>query len=180
MDEKKQLRDLTRRERALGDHKESWLHIASCAEMKSAAVIASYLSYGDEPRTDDLNEALLRAGKTLVLPRTKADKDLEWISWSGDRTQLRKIGKIYEPMGEPITDPASIDVVIIPSLRIDRTGSRLGQGGGSYDRALAKLNAWKIGLVRAGELMHEPLPIEIHDQRVDAAATPNIITRFTR
>ena len=179
MDEKKQLRDLTRRERALGDRKDSWLHIASCAEIKSADVVASYLSYGDEPRTDDLNEALLRAGKTLVLPRMKADKDLEWISWSGDRKELRKVGKICEPMGEPITDLTAIKVVIVPSLRVDRTGARLGQGGGSYDRALAKLSAWKIGLVRAGELVHEPLPVEIHDQRVDAAATPNIITRFT-
>jgi 5-formyltetrahydrofolate cyclo-ligase len=63
-------------------------------------------------------------------------------------------------------------------LHADRTGSRLGQGGGSYDRALAKSKAWKIALLHRGELTSELLPVEEHDQKIDAAATPEIIVRF--
>jgi 5-formyltetrahydrofolate cyclo-ligase len=56
----------------------------------------------------------------------------------------------------------------------------LGQGGGFYDRALVHLNAWKIGLVYAGELSSEELPHEAHDVPLDAAATPSIVVRFNR
>jgi 5-formyltetrahydrofolate cyclo-ligase len=71
--------------------------------------------------------------------------------------------------------------VIIPALHIDQEGNRLGQGGGSYDRALAQLkaeNVWKIALIHHGELTSDALPHEPHDQKVDAAATPNLVVRF--
>jgi 5-formyltetrahydrofolate cyclo-ligase len=71
-------------------------------------------------------------------------------------------------------------VVIVPALRIDQSGIRLGQGGGYYDRALIHLKAWKIGLVYAGELSSEVLPHEPHDVPLDAAATPSIVVRFKR
>jgi 5-formyltetrahydrofolate cyclo-ligase len=86
--------------------------------------------------------------------------------------------KISEPTGAPIADYAEIQVVIVPALRIDQSGYRLGQGGGYYDRALPKLNAWKIGLVHTGELSSEVLPREAHDIALDAAATPSIVVRF--
>jgi 5-formyltetrahydrofolate cyclo-ligase len=49
-----------------------------------------------------------------------------------------------------------------------------------YDRALTQVNAWKIGLVYAGELSSEVLPHEPHDVPLDAAATPSIVVRFNR
>jgi 5-formyltetrahydrofolate cyclo-ligase len=55
----------------------------------------------------------------------------------------------------------------------------LGQGGGSYDRALARTSAWKVALVYPGELSSEAIPSEPHDQKVDAAATAEILVRFT-
>lgn len=186
---KKVLREHARRDRALRDTQESWLHIQSSAEIQSASVIASYISYDNEPETQDLNLALLASGKTLLLPRMLADKDLEWVAWNGDPGQLKKNGKILEPVGQAFSNEAAIDVVIVPTLLADRSGTRLGQGGGSYDRALARLAAlhataqsgkkpWKLGLIAAGELTSTPLPREPHDQKLDAVATPSLITRF--
>ena len=54
----------------------------------------------------------------------------------------------------------------------------MGQGGGSYDRALARTLAWKVALVGAHEITNSKLPIETHDQKVDAAATPGLLLRF--
>jgi 5-formyltetrahydrofolate cyclo-ligase len=88
--------------------------------------------------------------------------------------------KISEPVGAAITDLSEIGAVIVPALKIDQSGFRLGQGGGFYDRALVHLNAWKIGLVYAGELSSEELPHEAHDVPLDAAATPSIVVRFNR
>jgi 5-formyltetrahydrofolate cyclo-ligase len=88
--------------------------------------------------------------------------------------------KILEPLGDALTDLSQISAVVVPALRIDQSGYRLGQGGGYYDRALPKLTAWKIGLVYAGELNSEELPHETHDIPLDAAASPSIIVRFNR
>jgi 5-formyltetrahydrofolate cyclo-ligase len=177
-DAKNKLRKEFRADRALRFTEESWSHVTQSGEFHSARVVATYISYEYEPRTGDLNEALLAAGKVLVLPRMLPDKDLEWVQWSGSTQTLRKNGKVLEPSGDAMADESQIDCVIVPSLRVDRTGTRMGQGGGSYDRALARLSAWKIGLIHAGELSSELLPSEEHDQKLNAAATPTLITRF--
>jgi 5-formyltetrahydrofolate cyclo-ligase len=105
---------------------------------------------------------------------------LEWVKWDGDPANLLTKKKISEPTGEAVSDLSQIQAVIVPALRIDQSGIRLGQGGGYYDRALVHLNAWKIGLVYAGELSSEVLPYEPHDVPLDAAATPSIVVRFNR
>ena len=63
-------------------------------------------------------------------------------------------------------------------LAIRALGNRLGQGGGSYDRALSRSKAFKIALLHYGELTSEILPIQPHDEKIDAAATPEIVVRF--
>ena len=105
------------------------------------------------------------------------NNDLEWVSWDGEQENLKKSGKTLEPIGNAETD-IKLEVIIVPALHVDREGNRLGQGGGSYDRALARSAAWKIALLHRGELTSQSLPVEVHDQKVSAAATPEIIVRF--
>ena len=45
-------------------------------------------------------------------------------------------------------------------------------------KELIKFKGWKIALLHRGEITNEPLPLEPHDQKVNAAATPEIIVRF--
>lgn len=164
-----------RRDRAMTD---SWLHILDAREFDGVKVVASYSSYGDEPSTRDINEELIRRGVTLLLPRLLSNSDLEWVQWDGNENSLAAHGNFLEPHGFAYKELDLIDVVIVPALHVDRSGNRLGQGGGSYDRALPLINGWKIALVHPGELTSEPLPTEEHDQKVDAAATPDLIVRF--
>ena len=175
---KQELRKRFRSERSLRDLAESWTHILTSLEFENAKTIATYISYGDEPQTKDLNTALLKHGKSLVLPRLLKDKDLEWVSWSGDPAKPTKNGKTLEPNGDAISGEL-IDIAIVPALHVTRDGHRLGQGGGSYDRALAKISAWRIGLIYSGELTVEPFPVESHDVKLNAVATPDLIVRFT-
>ncbi len=176
--EKQELRKRFRSERSLRDLAESWTHILTSSEFKDAKTIASYISYGEEPQTKDLNELILKSGKNLVLPRMLKNKDLEWVSWNGDSSELAKSGKILEPIGAAISGEI-IDIAIVPTLHVTREGHRLGQGGGSYDRALVKISAWRIGLIYSGELTVEPFPVEPHDVKLSAVATPDLIVRFT-
>jgi 5-formyltetrahydrofolate cyclo-ligase len=105
---------------------------------------------------------------------------LQWVIWNGDETTLAKNKKIEEPVGNPIVDVSSIDLIVVPALRIDRSGYRLGQGGGFYDRALKDISAFSIGLIHPDEISSEDLPRENWDIPLDAAATPDLVLRFTR
>ena len=179
--DKSELRKRYRQERSLMNPTSldlsSWHHILTMPELTAAQVVASYFSYGDEPNTDLLNQELIRMGKKLVLPRTLADLNLEWIVWDGDQDKLVKKGKLKEPKGDVI-DADKIDIAIIPALHVTRDGYRLGQGGGSYDRALARMRAFRIALIYPGEITSEPFPVEAHDQKLNAVATPELIVRF--
>ena len=177
---KRTLRARLRHDRELAYTSESWLHIIQSLEFKSAKIVATYFSYGTEPQTVDINEALIHAGKIVLLPRTLKNKEIEWVIWDGSPQSLKKNGKVMEPTGDTFKTLDEIDVVIVPALSIDSEGNRIGQGGGSYDRALSQIAAWKVGLVGADELTQEKLPREIHDQRLNAAATPTLLMRFTR
>jgi len=157
----------------------SFSHLAEIPEISKAKVVASYISYSDEPRTSELNAEILRAGKILLLPRIDGDT-LQWVPWSGDESQLTSRKKILEPTGPIYPDPSEIEAIIVPALRIDRSGFRLGQGGGYYDRALEHLTAWRIGLIHPDEISGEDLPREAHDIPLDAAATPDVILRFKK
>ena len=173
---KSELRKLYRRERADRFNTESWLHILSATELKTATNVASYISYEFEPETSDINQRLIEDGKKVFLPRLLENNDIQWVNWDGSLENLTKNEKIYEPIGSAVE--VDLDVIILPALHVDRMGNRLGQGGGSYDRALSRSKAFKIAMLHHGELTSEILPVQPHDEKVDAAATPEIIVRF--
>lgn len=179
--QKRELRNrfrFERRQRSLGG---DWLHLLNASELKSASTVASYLSYGEEPDTAKINQAIIASGKRLLLPRTDELGIITWIE-SNEKMMVersRKNRKFAQPIGDPFK--GEIDVVICPALRVDRSGVRLGQGGGSYDRALIDANtqhAWKVALLHDEEVSSEPLPHEPHDVRMDAVALPEILVRF--
>ncbi|MDT7570844.1 MAG: 5-formyltetrahydrofolate cyclo-ligase [Actinomycetota bacterium] len=119
----------------------------------SARRVAGYTAFATEPPTTWLAE--LR--QDLLLPVLLGDGDLDWCVNGGS------------PLGPDAI--ATCDLVVVPALAVDRSGNRLGRGGGSYDRALARATGRTIALLYDGELLDE-LPVEPHDRRVDAVVTP--------
>lgn len=177
MTSKDDLRTRYRRERAERYLPHTFEILLEIPEIIGAKVIASYYSYGFEPDTAYLNQALIAAGKTLLLPRTIGTV-IEWAQWDGKEETLKAKKKFKEPTTTAIADVSAIDVVIAPALRIDREGYRLGQGGGFYDRALPLLNAFSIGLIHPDEIEGQLLPRDEWDIPLHAAATPDLFMRF--
>lgn len=156
-------------------------HLLATPELQRAATIAAYVSIGKEPGTGPLLDAWQDAGRHALLPLLMPDNDLDWAYYRGS-TSLAPAGRgLLEPVGEAQgTDAvARADVVLVPALAVDRSGMRMGRGGGSYDRALARVPTGTpvIALLYDGELL-ESVPSEAHDRRVTAVATPTGITRF--
>ena len=176
--EKSDLRKRYRRERSQHAVNTPYSNLMDWQKISTARVIASYISYGDEPNTAELNQAILDAGKKLLLPRiieVNGEPGLEWVAWNGDPQLLKERGRILEPIGPADLDLNQISVVIVPALRVDGDGYRLGQGGGFYDRALADLNAWSIALIFPEEISDQRLPRESHDIPVNYYATYDMI-----
>jgi 5-formyltetrahydrofolate cyclo-ligase len=145
-------------------------------EVEMAGTIAAYVSIGTEPDTRSLLFALWKRGTYVLLPRLLPDGDLDWASYEGPDSLVPGARGCPEP-SEPARGPgavASADVVLAPAVAVDRTGLRLGRGGGSYDRALARVGPaiLTVALLYDAELVPS-LPAEPHDQRVRAVVTPS-------
>ncbi len=126
--------------------------------------VAAYEARPTEPPTDVVIDRLTTLGYEVVVPLTLGDRDLDW-----------------RVAGAPGVDTLGLDavggaaVVVVPALAVDLSGHRLGQGGGSYDRALPRRSARAlvVALVHDDELLPaDTVPVDAHDVRVDAVVTP--------
>jgi 5-formyltetrahydrofolate cyclo-ligase len=146
-------------------------------EMQMSGTIAAYVSVGTEPDTRGLLFALWKRGSYVVLPVLRPDGDLDWASYEGPDSLTAGPRGVLEP-SEPrrgVTAITSADLVLVPALAADLSGNRLGRGGGSYDRALARVGAAvpTIALLYDGELLAAgQVPAGALDRPVGAAALP--------
>lgn len=142
--------------------------------LRHAATVAAYVSMAHEPGTAPLLEALRAQGKRVILPVLEADGDLDWAVHDGEvRSATRGL---LEPVGPSLGRDAiaTADVVLAPGLAVASDGTRLGRGGGSYDRALARV---PLGTFTCTLLYDEEYPVEVpaapHDRPVVAVAQPS-------
>lgn len=140
--------------------------------------MAAYVPVGTEPGGPDLQATLaglLPAGGRLLLPVLRLDLDLDWAAWTAEEPLVAAGRGLREPPGPRLGRRAiaGASLVIVPALAVDRRGRRLGRGGGSYDRALARIGpaALTVALLHDDELVTS-VPAETHDQRVRAVITP--------
>jgi 5-formyltetrahydrofolate cyclo-ligase len=149
--------------------------LLSLPEVQMAGTIAAYYSVATEPDTRGLVYALWKRGTYVLLPLLRDDGDLDWASFEGPDSLVAGPRGLREP-GEPprgVEAVARADVVLTPALAVDRAGNRLGRGGGSFDRALARVGPLipVIALLYDGELIGR-VPAEPHDVPVRAAVRP--------
>jgi 5-formyltetrahydrofolate cyclo-ligase len=154
-------------------------HLLAWEPVRRAATVAAYVSVGTEPGTGVLLDALHDRGQRVLLPVLLPDGDLDWAVHDG---VLAPAGRgLLEPPGRRlgVDAVATADVVLVPGLAVAADGTRLGRGGGSYDRALARVPAGTPTCVLLyDEELLVGVPHEPHDRAVTAAATPAGISRF--
>jgi 5-formyltetrahydrofolate cyclo-ligase len=150
-------------------------------ELAHARTVAAYVSVGSEPGTRALLDALHARGVRVLLPALLADNDLDWGAYAGEGSlvSVQHRGKmaLLEPAGERLGP----DAVLTAD---DARGMRLGRGGGSYDRVLARLDRAGadpalVVLLYDSEVV-DRVPEEPHDRPVHAVVTPSGVHRFRR
>lgn len=153
-------------------------------EVATAGTVAAYYSVRTEPPTRSLVYALWKRGTYVLLPVLRPDGDLDWASYEGPDSLTPGRFGLLEP-SEVLRGLGAVtraDVVLVPALACSRSGDRLGRGGGSYDRALARIGGevLTMALIYDDELL-DSVPSEPHDVPVRAIARPRYgITRLAR
>lgn len=138
--------------------------------------VAAYMPYLDEPDIKPLLQELLAAGWTVVMPAVENNQLV--FRQITDLSQNRKhpvTGIMEAPPECPKVDDATIVDAIVPGRAFTRTGDRMGRGNGGYDiwighRRRAKASTRFVGVCFECQVMTE-LPMEAHDQKVDAVLT---------
>ncbi|MDQ1625371.1 MAG: 5-formyltetrahydrofolate cyclo-ligase [Actinomycetota bacterium] len=150
-------------------------------EIAACRTVAAYLSIGTEPPTMHLVRDFCARGARVVVPVLQEDLDLEWADYVPGSALAQGRRGLREPDGPRLGHGflAQVDAVIAPALAVDETGTRLGRGGGSYDRALARVAPGCLVVVPLydGEVLPD-VPAEPHDRRVSVAVTPSRVWRF--
>ena len=153
--------------------------VTALPEYIAANRVFAYYSVGREVDTHEVIIDALNRGKTVALPVVYGDGIMEYAvitSLSGNLVggQL----SIPEPdVNAPRITPAEGDFLLVPALRFDEDGFRLGQGGGYYDRLLSGCKAFSAGLCREQMLM-PAVPREAHDMGVACLITEKKAARL--
>lgn len=154
---------------------------AVCARLDALpelAVVRTVLGYAATPRevsVDAVLRSLLARDVTVCLPWVDGpdlgvarvrDLDRDVVpGWRGVR----------EPASaeREVVQPSALDAVLVPGVGFDRAGNRLGQGGGHFDRLLARvrLDTVLIGIALDTAIV-DAVPVEAHDRRVHVIVTP--------
>ena len=144
--------------------------------MAGAQRVAAFVSVGAEPCTRLLLERLHEGGVQVLLPVLGPRLARCWGLFQGSEDLAERAPRRPpEPSGPTLPAEAvgQVDALIIPALAVDSAGRRLGQGGGWYDRMLPLRSpeAHTFAILHPEELVPGPLPMEEHDEPVDAVIT---------
>jgi len=151
---------------------------------QAARGVHCYLSMAGEVATGPLFETCRALGKTTFAPyQDRPAGRLGWAPWAPGDPVARGPMDVPEPARRLAARPEAIDLVLVPGVAFDRTGTRLGFGKGFYDEFLARLrsrrstgdaqaSAGPIFVALAfGVQMVEWLPRDPWDVAMDAIAT---------
>ncbi|MBP2413420.1 5-formyltetrahydrofolate cyclo-ligase [Arthrobacter stackebrandtii] len=153
--------------------------------------VCAYISTGTEPSTDELLSALAAAGHLVHVPVCEPGFALSWVRWFPGVAMVRSaLAPVMEPVGvrRPFPELGPVPAVLVPALAVDESGTRMGQGGGYYDRFLAGLagstaspgtRVTVAAVVHSNEILSAGmLPRDTFDMPVSWALSPSGVRRL--
>ena len=148
---------------------ERFLRTKAWQEAQSLALYIPKLA-DNEVDTRALLHAALFAQKHVFLPKVLPDNQLAFLPWTDETPLVKNRFGLLEPQGETLGH-ATIELFVLPGLAFDRQGTRLGFGGGYYDRALAQRPGVLVAGICYGFQLVETLPSNTFDQSVNLICT---------
>ena len=147
-------------------------------ELQRAKTVFCYVSCGGEVETHRLIDTLLAQGKQVVVPRCRAKGIMDLVPIvSLAELKPSRMG-ILEPDAEAAcVEPCEIEFAVVPAVACGEDGSRLGQGGGYYDRFLETADC-DFAAICLENFVFPTLPCEPHDRFMNIIVTQQRVLRF--
>jgi 5-formyltetrahydrofolate cyclo-ligase len=151
-------------------------------EYRQAQTVLWYLDCRSELRTRHALPAALNGDKRIVVPYCTTDEQgaNKLGLWLLESIEEMVVGKwnILEPPRDrwneagKVVAPEELDFVMVPGVGFDRTGGRMGNGQGYYDRLLqsVRLNCKLVAPCYESQLMEE-IAMGPHDVFMDKVVT---------
>ncbi len=138
----------------------------------AAKRVFCFVGQPGEIDTAPLLDGLLAAGKEVFVPVSlpKGRMLLRRLTDRAALTDRDRYGIPIPPEGTQEAEAETICLALVPGVCFSSDGSRLGRGGGYYDRFLEHFSGTALGLCRK-ERMMEQIPMDRHDCRVDQVIT---------
>lgn len=138
------------------------------SRMERAGTVALYRAAGGELPVDDLAKALIKKGIRVCFPKIEdGAMNFYYCPSLEDKYFEEGAYNIFEPAsGLEKAEPKDIDIAVIPAIAYNEEGTRLGQGGGYYDRYFGQTDALLVGVCYDFQICSE-LPFDEHDLTVD-------------
>jgi 5-formyltetrahydrofolate cyclo-ligase len=134
-------------------------------------IVAAYWRIKDEMDVQPILVRLMDTFQPVCLPVVLGDEQpLELRLWEqGAPLYEAGFGTLAPSELAPQVEP---DVILMPLLGFDKRGTRLGYGGGYYDRTLERLSKKPrlVGIAFAAQEL-EDIPREAHDVPLDTIVT---------
>ena len=139
--------------------------------------ISKFREVNTGPFLSHLVENSVQVGIPRVNPK---NKQVTHHPYEPHRLVESRWGILEPPEEAPLLDPKLFDMVLVPMLRFDELGYRLGYGGGYYDKFLSQVreDCLKVGLCFHQGLSETPLPREEFDVPLNLIVTEDTV--FTR
>jgi 5-formyltetrahydrofolate cyclo-ligase len=145
--------------------------------LANSHIVGGYCPMPSEISPFPALEVAAVSGKTVAYPAF-ADHQAVFRFLAGDPSEAGPWAGFQPPLDSPEVHP---DLVLVPLVAIDGTGTRLGQGKGHYDRVLGRLRehgALLIGLGWEVQKVDAVIPAEPWDVRLDGFASPAGLEMF--
>lgn len=136
-------------------------------EISRAKRIALYRPIKGEMPIDALALRLLSMGKTICYPKIE-DGVMNFYDVDSLDASCFTEGKygILEPSDTSVCVNGLIDVALVPGLAYNEEGTRLGRGGGYYDKFMAEGKIYTVAVCYDFQIDSD-IPVEEHDITVD-------------
>lgn len=170
---REQRRSLSDEERALSA-KAVAERIEALEGLKGARFVLAYMPMKYELDILPAVERLKARGITPVFPLCTQNNGLRLLIPAEKNGFITGAYGIMEPDESRAREIAAdeLDAIILPAIGFDAAGRRLGQGGGYYDRLLARCSCLTIAAGFDCQLIPE-VPVEETDKTVDIVVTPS-------
>lgn len=153
---------ITARERAAAGISDRTVELVDRLSLP-VGTVAAYEAFSTEPPTGRVMDTFAERGWRVIVPITRPDSTLSWRERGSD-----------VDLGRPLI--GQVTLLLVPALSVGRDGTRLGQGGGYYDRCVPqRADGTPVAAIVWDDEFVDSVPADDHDVKVDAVITPQRI-----